>query len=84
MVDIKLPLWCDFCVEHWHTDAFGRRKVESIAIGYKGKPFLIVVNLLNHIEVCFIVLDEITDPRNLQKLVVIGEKKLKVETAFLQ
>ena len=61
---------------------FGQRKIEAVVICDKLKPFLIDVNVLYHIAVCSIVLDQVADPRNLQKLVVIGEKGLKITMLF--
>ena len=62
---------------------FGRIKVEAVTICYKKETFLINVSALNHITVHSIVLDEIANPSDLQKLVIVSEKELKVEMKFL-
>ena len=63
---------------------FGRRKVEAIPICNKEEPFLVDVNLLHHIAVCSIFLNENADPCNPQKLVFVSENELKVAAKFLQ
>ena len=54
---------------------FGRRKIEAIIICDKPQPFLIDLNVLHHITVHFNVLDQVADPCNPQKLVVIDKNR---------
>ena len=52
------------------------RQIITVAIGNKSEPLLINVDILHHVAVHPIVFDEVADPRNPKKLVVIGEKGL--------
>ena len=60
------------------------RQVVAISICYKGEPLLVNVVVLHHIAVHPIIFDEVLDPCNAQKLVVIREKGLKIAMLLFQ
>ena len=55
-----------YCFENYLTGFIWQQKDKPIAIDNKGEPILVNMNILYHITVYSIFLDEITDPHSLQ------------------
>ena len=62
---------------------FDRRKIKPVAFGNKSESFFVDVNVLHYITGCSMFYNEIADPHNLQKLVFVIEKELRIATKFL-